>query len=130
MIAGRRLMETIIVYSKIDVQASIRQIKYKKKGDDVNQQQDDEDKLQDKSYTKFNAKDLERELAGNKQLIKMTSGPEDGESSGSDSEPSADNLEEEEMAQVVPIKNKTIPKPVKQPQQNPPPPLPPKKKEP
>lgn len=33
----------------------------------------------------------------------MTNGREDG-SSGSDSEPSADNLDEEEMAQVIPIK--------------------------
>lgn len=36
----------------------------------------------------------------------MTSGGEDDASSGSDSEPSVDNLEEEEMAQVVPIKVK------------------------
>ncbi len=36
----------------------------------------------------------------------MTSGTDDEGSSGSDSEPSADNLEEEEMAQVVPIKPK------------------------
>jgi hypothetical protein len=33
----------------------------------------------------------------------MTAGDEGG-SSGSDSEPSADNLEEEEMAKIVPIK--------------------------
>lgn len=31
-------------------------------------------------------------------MISMTNGREDGESSGSDSEPSADNLEEEELA--------------------------------
>ena len=69
-----------------------------------------------------NVKDIEKELTNNKQLLKMTEGREDGNSSGSDSEPSADNLEEEEMAQVVPIKPKN-PKPVKQP----PPPPPPKK---
>lgn len=34
----------------------------------------------------------------------MTTGRDDGESSGSDSEPSADNLDEEEMAAVIPIK--------------------------
>jgi hypothetical protein len=44
----------------------------------------------------------------------MTSGKEDGESSGSDSEPSADNLEEEEMAQIVPIKKKAQPEPKKE----------------
>ena len=51
----------------------------------------------------------------------MTSGGEDDGSSGSDSEPSVDNLEEEEMAQVVPIKVKDAVKklPVKP---NPPPP--------
>jgi len=40
----------------------------------------------------------------------MTNGREDGESSGSDSEPSADNLEEEELAQVVPIVKTKVPK--------------------
>jgi hypothetical protein len=33
----------------------------------------------------------------------MTMGREDGASSGSDSEPSVDNLDEEEIAKVVPI---------------------------
>jgi hypothetical protein len=45
----------------------------------------------------------------NKKLINMTMG-EEGHSSGSDSEPSADNLEEDEMAKIVPIKlKKTVP---------------------
>ena len=45
----------------------------------------------------------------------MTTGRDDGESSGSDSEPSADNLDEEEMEKVLPIKPKpqTVPMPVK-----------------
>ena len=34
----------------------------------------------------------------------LTTGRDDGESSGSDSEPSADNLEEEELATVLPVK--------------------------
>lgn len=38
---------------------------------------------------------------------------DEGGSSGSDSEPSADNLDEEEMAQIVPIK--ITPKPKKVP---------------
>lgn len=46
---------------------------------------------------KFNAKELEQELTANKKLINMTMG-EEGNSSGSESEPSADNLDEEEMA--------------------------------
>jgi hypothetical protein len=52
----------------------------------------------------------------------MTSGGESDGSSGSDSEPSADNLEEEEMAQVVPIKKKDPPP---KPKEKPPPPPPP-----
>jgi hypothetical protein len=45
----------------------------------------------------------------------MTMGDEAG-SSGSDSEPSADNLEEDEMAKIVPIKKKPpAPKEVKKP---------------
>jgi len=39
----------------------------------------------------------------------MTMGDEGG-SSGSDSEPSADNLDEEEMAKIVPVKPKIKPK--------------------
>lgn len=46
---------------------------------------------------------IEKELTQNKKLISMTMG-EEGNSSGSDSEPSADNLEEEEMAKIVPMK--------------------------
>ena len=61
---------------------------------------------EDAEYAKLSALEIERELTDNKKLIAMTSGREDGESSGSDSEPSADNLEEEEMAKVVPIKPK------------------------
>ena len=49
-----------------------------------------------------------KELNENKALIKMTSGKEDGEgdSSGSDSAPSEDNLDEEDLAKIVPIKVK------------------------
>ena len=49
-------------------------------------------------------------MTDNKELIKMTEGKEDdgagGGSSGSDSDPSEDNLEEEEIAKIVPIKLK------------------------
>ena len=54
-------------------------------------------------FDKLNAGDIEKELTQNKELIKMTMGREDGASSGSDSEPSVDNLDEEEIAKVVPI---------------------------
>jgi hypothetical protein len=85
MLAGRRLLESLIVYCKIDVHQSIKHIK-KAEGEE------------EAEYSKINAHDLEKELAANKKLISMTNGRDDGESSGSDSEPSADNLEEEEMA--------------------------------
>ena len=56
--------------------------------------------------------DLEKELAENKELIDMTKGDEDGDDSpGSDSEPSEDNLEEDEMAKIIPIKPKKKPDP-------------------
>ena len=55
----------------------------------------------------------------------MTMG-EEGNSSGSDSEPSCDNLEEEEMAKLVPLKSAK--KPAKKEEKKPvPPPAPPKK---
>jgi hypothetical protein len=59
-----------------------------------------------KPYLKFNVEDLTKELKENKELIKMTSGKEDGEeeSSGSDSEPSEDNLDAEEMSKIIPMK--------------------------
>jgi len=67
--------------------------------------------IEPSSYKNVNAKELELELAKNKKLISMTMG-EEGNSSGSESEPSADNLDEEEMAQIVPIKisKKPLPK--------------------
>jgi len=50
---------------------------------------------------------LTQELTSNTKLIKMTMGDE-ANSSGSDSEPSADNLEEDEMAKIVPMKKKPV----------------------
>jgi hypothetical protein len=55
-------------------------------------------------YLKMNATVLAQELAKNKKLLQLTTGRDDGESSGSDSEPSADNLEEEELATMLPAK--------------------------
>jgi len=58
--------------------------------------------------------EIEEELATNKQLIEMTKGDEDGEDTGaSDSEPSEDNLSEEEMAKILPIKRKESVSPTK-----------------
>lgn len=62
---------------------------------------------------------MAQELSKNKKLLALTTGRDDGESSGSDSEPSADNLEEEEMAQVLPIKPTPLPKPAPPPKKLP-----------
>lgn len=105
MMAGRKLMEALIVYCKINVAQNIKEIK-----------SSDEKK----DYYALNAKDLENELSKNKKLIAMTTG-EEGASSGSDSEPSADNLEEEEMAKIVPIKITKKPKKEEKKQPLPPP---------
>lgn len=82
-------METLIVYCKINVHHKINELKEKKAIKDGEEES---------NLFEINAGDLEKELCTNTKLIAMTSGREDGESSGSDSEPSADNLEEDEMA--------------------------------
>jgi len=97
MIVGRRLLEALIVLCKIDVVHSIKEIK--KKGE--KEEEEDEIKGESSNYAEINAKDIEKELVQNKKLISMTMGDEGG-SSGSDSEPSADNLEEEEMGKIIP----------------------------
>ena len=97
MLAGRRLLECLIVYCRINVTESIKNIKSKKK-DKKEKEEEVEENQGEKVYEMFNAHDLEQELTHNKQLIRLTSGADDDASSGSDSEPSADNLEEEEMA--------------------------------
>jgi hypothetical protein len=87
MLAGRRLLETLIVFYKIEVFQNIKNIK-----------QGEEDEDDSILFDKLNAGDFEKELTQNKELIRMTMGREDGASSGSDSEPSVDNLDEEEIA--------------------------------
>ena len=68
-------------------------------------------------YSQLKLQDLEKELETNKKLIEMTKGDEDGDDDeASDSEPSEDNLEEEEMAKIIPIKQKPKPNPVKKPE--------------
>lgn len=62
----------------------------------------------------FNAVDLEKELKQNKQLIKMTTGNEEESESGSESEPSEDNLEKEELQEIVGETEKKPPEPIKE----------------
>ena len=62
----------------------------------------------DLTYLQLNSDEILKELNDNKQLIKMTEGKEDGDgaSSGSESDPSEDNLEEDEIAKIVPLSAK------------------------
>ena len=62
----------------------------------------------DQTYLQLNTDAILKELTDNKQLIKMTEGKEDGDggSSGSESDPSEDNLEEDEIAKIVPLSAK------------------------
>lgn len=62
----------------------------------------------------FKIDSITQELAANKKLIAMTAGNEDGSGDeGSDSEPSEDNLEEEELAKIIPIATKVKSEPPK-----------------
>jgi hypothetical protein len=114
MLAGRRLLETIIVYHKINVKTSIKEIKPKAEGaENTPEEAEDEDRTLDLLMA-LNANDLEKELRSNKQLMKLTTGQEDGESSGSESQPSEDNLDREELSEVVPEVEKKKPEPAKE----------------
>jgi len=63
--------------------------------------------LEKRPYMDLDVDVLREELNQNKELISMTESKGDGnESAGSDSEPSEDNLKEDEMAELVPIKPK------------------------
>ena len=81
----------MIVFSKIEVKT------------DGKKAIGDKDQKKPISYKDFNAEDVVKELTQNKKLIKMTMG-EEGNSSGTDSEPSADNLDEDEIAKILPVK--------------------------
>ena len=92
--AGQRLLEAMIIYFKLNTKGILSS-----KADSKN----DGSRLN----TAIKVTDLENELKENKELIKMTAGyADEEEDEGSDSEPSGDNLDEEELAQLVPIEKK------------------------
>lgn len=102
MLAGRRLLESMIVYFKINVKPNIKELKVKREPKEGEEAENvDEEPEIPSTYMNFNAFDLEKELKINKQLIKITTGGEGDESSGSESEPSEDNLEKEELQEIV-----------------------------
>lgn len=100
------------MYYKINVKGSIKELKDKSRP-----QENEEEAPADEGATDFllmlDAGDLEKELRQNKQLIKMTAG-EDGDSSGSESQPSEDNLDKEELQEIVPEVEKKKPEPIKE----------------
>ncbi len=104
MMSGRKVLEALLVYCKVDVGVVLNEIRHKgKKNKGI-----EEEKGEGLLVVKLNIELLQKELKENKELIKMTEGKEDGDgdSSASDSDPSEDNLEEEEMAKIIPIKLK------------------------
>ena len=106
MLAGQKLMEGLIVYAKINV-GPLKPQHMPKNSKPQPAAAAQEESKEAKQYAAIRMQDVEKELTTNKQLIEMTKGDEDGDGeSGSDSEPSEDNLSEEEMAKVVPIKRK------------------------
>lgn len=123
MEAGRKLCEAIIVYNKIEIAQNIKEIKSKPEEKVEEKKEPEKRKF---TYKDLNALQIEKELHGNKKLIAMTMGDE-GNSSGSDSEPSADNLDQEEIEKIVPSRPKEKKK--EEPKKKPAPPPPPPKKE-
>ena len=130
MLMGRKVVEALIVYCKINVQVTLNELRPRKQLDKKQEEPHEEEKTclihLDPAYKALSYEAIHKELTDNKQLIKMTEGGEegDGNSSGSESDPSEDNLEEDEIAKYVPIKpakkkgtdkKKTVPevKPIK-----------------
>lgn len=107
MTMGRKVLEALIVFSKINVIQTLAEIRTRK--GTVAAIEEEEKGVQiemDQGYKSLSYEAIHKELSENKQLIKMTEGGKDGDggSSGSESDPSEDNLEEEEIAKIVPIK--------------------------
>jgi len=122
MLCGQRLLESLIVYTKIVVDPKkypAKPIEESKErtADPTSDQGEEEEPKPAVLYTHLKLADIETELETNKKLIEITKGDEDGDdSAASDSEPSEDNLEEEEMAKIIPIKQKPKPVQVKKPE--------------
>jgi hypothetical protein len=96
--AGEKILSALLIYCKIDVEKAIAQMK---KGAGAKDAPITEPTL---PTLKVKLAEIESELAQNRKLIEMTSGDEDGDGdAGSDSEPSEDNMEEDQLAEIVPI---------------------------
>lgn len=91
----------LLIYCKIDVDKKIQEFKVKPGEPEIVRTEE----LM--PYSSFKLADVELELKENKKLIEMTSGDEDGDGDvGSDSEPSEDNMDENELSEIVPLPKK------------------------
>ena len=115
MTSGRKLLEALIVYTKIQV-APLKPAQAIKQAAKALPKQEPAipEEFKDIRYSKIRMNEIERELTENAKLIEMTKGDEDGDdTAGSDSEPSEDNLSEEEMAKIIPMKRRAAESPNK-----------------
>lgn len=91
----------LLIYCKIDVDKKIQEFKVKPGEPEIVRTEE----LM--PCSSFKLADVELELKENKKLIEMTSGDEDGDGdAGSDSEPSEDNMDENELSEIVPLPKK------------------------
>lgn len=100
MQAGQSVLMALLIYCKVDVDKKIAEFKTKQGEPEIAP-------VKAQTRPTFVLADVERELKENKQLIEMTAGDEEGEGdAGSDSEPSEDNMDEAELAEIVPLPKK------------------------
>ena len=87
------MLQALLIYCKIDIEAKIKEF----------------GQPTILKPTSVKLKEVEKELKKNRKLIEITSGNEDGgDDEGSDSGPSEDNLEEQELALIVPLSPKIV----------------------
>lgn len=91
MSVGAKLLHALLIYCKIDIEKKFQELQIKAKDGD----------LEAGKQLKLRIAELETELKKDRKLIEMTAGNENGSDDGSDSEPSGDNLDEEELTKII-----------------------------
>ena len=105
MESGKSVAVGLLIYCDIDMAKSVKELPAKKRKAAEEEKKEEGEPLL-APYQQFNRKDLVNELLGNKCLLSMGEGKEDDSDDGSDSDPSEDNLEEEEIIKILPISKK------------------------
>ena len=105
MESGRGVGVGLIVFCDIDVPKSAKELQLKHKKSPEEEKKEESESLL-APFAQFNRKDLVNELLGNKNLLTMGEGIVDDSDDGSDSDPSEDNMEEEEIIKILPISKK------------------------